>query len=210
MKRCFSLFLMCGLATTAVAASKTQKKAAKLAPSVVIMETNLGTIEIELNGKAAPKTVKNFLAYVDSKFYDNTVFHRVISNFMIQGGGFEVKGKTLTQKKTEKPIVNEAKNGLLNARGTIAMARTSDPDSATSQFFINVVDNKALDYPNPDGHGYAVFGKVVVGMDVVDKIKAVKTHQGLLSSRLPNGTYRESPARDVPVQSVILKTVRVK
>lgn len=166
---------------------------AQAADPVVVMETSMGTIKIELFPDKAPATVKNFLGYVDDKFYDGTVFHRVIGkensgkDFMIQGGGFEPGMK---QKKTKDPIVNEAKNGLSNKRGTLAMARTSDPDSATAQFFINVKDNDFLDR-SEDSAGYAVFGKVIEGMDVVDKIKAVKTGRG-----------------DVPVEDVIIKSVR--
>ena len=139
---------------------------------VVLVETSLGNIKIELFQKEAPISVKNFLDYANSGFYNGTIFHRVINGFMIQGGGFTSEMKV---KKTNPPIKNEATNGLKNDRGTIAMARTGAPDSATSQFFINVVNNDMLNRPNPDGNGYAVFGKVVEGMDVVDKIKEVKT-----------------------------------
>jgi peptidyl-prolyl cis-trans isomerase A (cyclophilin A) len=142
---------------------------------VVELKTSEGTIKLELDEKAAPVTVKNFLAYVNDKHYDGTVFHRVIDGFMIQGGGFTAEGDKLNEKKTKDPIANEAKNGLKNDRGTIAMARTSDPNSATAQFFINLVNNDRLNYPNPDGHGYAVFGKVVEGLDVVEKIGKAKT-----------------------------------
>jgi peptidyl-prolyl cis-trans isomerase A (cyclophilin A) len=138
----------------------------------VVLSTSEGDITLELNAAKAPKTVENFLAYVKSGHYDGTIFHRVIDGFMIQGGGFTPDMK---QKPTKAPIALESRNGLKNERGTIAMARTSVPDSATSQFFINVVDNPRLDYPNPDGHGYAVFGRVVAGMDVVDRIRAVPT-----------------------------------
>src|SRR5690606_38141117 len=123
----------------------------------VVVETNMGSFDIELNDEKAPITVKNFLSYVDDKFYDGTIFHRVIDGFMIQGGGMDDKMK---EKKTKAPIKNEASNGLRNDTGTIAMARTADPNSATSQFFINVNDNSSLNRPSPDGHGYAVFGKV--------------------------------------------------
>jgi peptidyl-prolyl cis-trans isomerase B (cyclophilin B) len=153
----------------------------------VVMETSLGTIKLDLDGDKAPVTVVNFLQYVDDKFYDNTIFHRVIGNFMIQGGGFEPGMK---QKKTKPPIENESGNGLSNARGTIAMARTNDLNSATSQFFINVVNNAGLDAPK-----YCVFGKVTEGMEVVDKIKAVSTGQ-----RDHHG--------DVPVQDVVIVSVR--
>jgi peptidyl-prolyl cis-trans isomerase A (cyclophilin A) len=127
---------------------------------------------LELDPTKAPKTVANFLSYVKDKHYDGTVFHRVIDGFMIQGGGFT---PDMQQKPTKGPIELEARNGLKNDRGTIAMARTGNPNSATSQFFINVVNNDMLNAPNPDGFGYAVFGKVVAGMDVVDKIRAVAT-----------------------------------
>jgi peptidyl-prolyl cis-trans isomerase B (cyclophilin B) len=149
-------------------------------------------VKIELFEDKAPVTVKNFLTYVEDKHFDGTVFHRVIETFMIQGGGFEPGMK---QKKTRDPIKNEASNGLSNARGTLAMARTSDPDSATAQFFVNVVDNKFLD-KNDSSAGYAVFGKVTEGMDVVDKIKAVKT-----------GT--KMGHKDVPNEDVVIKSIRV-
>ncbi len=159
---------------------------------IVVMTTSAGTIKIELYEDKAPISVKNFLSYVDDKFYDGTVFHRVIPTFMIQGGGFE---PGMNQKKTKAPIKNEASNGVSNARGTIAMARTSDPDSATAQFFINVEDNAGLDRANSrDGAGYCVFGKVTEGMDVVDKIKAVKTGT--------RGHHGDVPIQDVTIQSV--------
>lgn len=139
----------------------------------VILETTLGNIELELDAQKAPGTVANFLSYVDEGFYDGTIFHRVISNFMIQGGGF-LPG--MKQKSTKASIRNESANGLSNQRGTIAMARTPDPHSASSQFFINVKDNLFLDKAQAaDGHGYCVFGKVVSGLDVLDAIKAVPT-----------------------------------
>lgn len=159
----------------------------------VLMETSQGKITIELFRKEAPLSVKNFLSYVKGGFYNGTVFHRVMPGFMIQGGGFTAE---MMQKSTSRPIPNEAPNGLKNDRGTIAMARTSDPDSATSQFFINLVDNNGLNRPQPDGFGYAVFGKVIEGMDVVDKIAAVKT-----------GVRRGM--NDVPVESVEIKSVKI-
>jgi cyclophilin family peptidyl-prolyl cis-trans isomerase len=167
---------------------------ARAANPVVVMETNLGTIKIELFEDKAPVTVKNFLKYVEDKHYDGTVFHRVIKTFMIQGGGFEPGMK---EKKTREPIKNESDNGVSNQRGTIAMARTSDPDSATAQFYINVEDNKGLDGGPGKASGYAVFGRVIEGMDVVDKIKAVKT-----------GT--KGRFQDVPVEDVVIKSVRVQ
>lgn len=159
----------------------------------VLMETSKGNVKLELFAKEAPVSVKNFLAYVTSGFYGGTIFHRVINGFMIQGGGFTTD---FTQKQTNGPIRNEAANSLKNQRGTIAMARTGAPDSATSQFFINVVDNDMLNRPNPDGFGYAVFGKVVEGMDVVDRIKAVRTgvRQGM---------------GDVPVEPVVIKSIKL-
>lgn len=143
-------------------------------PVSIVLETDLGNIEIELDAAKAPKTVANFLTYVDEKAYDGTLFHRVIPGFMIQGGGFD---SDYNQKETHPAIRNEADNGLKNLRGTIAMARTNAPHSATNQFFINVADNKALDFTAKDktGWGYAVFGKVTAGMDVADKIVAVPT-----------------------------------
>ena len=138
----------------------------------VKLSTNQGDIVLELDPGKAPKTVANFLGYVKDKHYDGTVFHRVIDGFMIQGGGFAAD---MQQKPTRAPIELEARNGLKNDRGTIAMARTGNPNSATSQFFINVVNNDMLNAPNPDGFGYAVFGKVISGMEVVDKIRAVPT-----------------------------------
>ena len=141
-------------------------------PVKVLMKTSMGEITLELDSDKAPKTVANFLGYVDEGFYDGTVFHRVISGFMIQGGGL---GQDMEKKPTRDPVENEAKNGLKNVRGSIAMARTNDPHSATAQFFINHKDNANLDYPSFDGWGYAVFGKVTDGMDVVDAIAAVPT-----------------------------------
>ena len=142
----------------------------------VLVKTSQGDITIELNEEKAPGTVKNFLVYVNEGFFDNTVFHRVIKDFMIQGGGFALKEDgTIEEKATKPPIQNEAKNGLKNKKGTIAMARTPDPHSATAQFFINHKDNDFLDFPSSDGWGYAVFGEVVAGIEVVEKIAAVAT-----------------------------------
>ena len=187
MNRFFLLTLAAGTlgASQGVAADKNP---------VVIIDTSMGKIKVELYPDKAPITVKNFLGYVDDKFYDGTIFHRVISNFMIQGGGFEAgKGVNQGEKKgTKDPIKNEASNGLSNKRGTIAMARTGDPNSATSQFYINHKDNDGLDKKNdPRGVGYCVFGNVLEGMDVVDKIAAVKTK-----------------AQDVPVETVTIKSIR--
>lgn len=157
----------------------------------VKMTTSMGDIVIQLNAEKAPKTVANFIKYVQDGFYDGTLFHRVISNFMIQGGGME---SGMRQKTTQAPIENEANNGLGNAVGTIAMARTSAPHSATAQFFINVADNKFLNYQNStvQGFGYCVFGEVIEGMDVVNKIKLVKT-----GSRFGH--------QDVPLEDVIIE-----
>lgn len=159
---------------------------------LVEMKTNVGTIVLEMNTDKAPKSVENFLRYAKDGFYDGTIFHRVINNFMIQGGGFTTDYQ---QKETREAIENEAKNGLKNEAGSIAMARTSDPHSATAQFFINVADNGFLDYPGQDGWGYAVFGKVVKGMDVVNKIKDVRTGFG--------GPFPS----DVPKEQVIIEKV---
>jgi peptidyl-prolyl cis-trans isomerase A (cyclophilin A) len=161
--------LTAGLATALALSLPLAAPAQDKSPRVRL-STSLGDIVVELDAAKAPKTVENFLQYVGDKHYDGTVFHRVIGNFMIQGGGFTTD---MQQKATRAPIALEASNGLKNDRGTIAMARTSNPNSATSQFFINVVDNAGLNAPSPDGHGYTVFGKVVAGMDVVDKIRAV-------------------------------------
>lgn len=158
---------------------------------MVKLQTNFGEITIELNAEKAPITVANFLSYVDKGFYDNTIFHRVIDNFMIQGGGFDTN---MNQKNTDAEIKNEADNGLSNDKYTIAMARTSAPHSASSQFFINVADNDFLNFtaPNGSGWGYCVFGKVTSGMEVIDKIKQVAT------------TSRRGH-QDVPVEHVIIE-----
>ena len=170
----------------------------------VLLETNHGDITIELNEEKAPITVKNFISYVEKKFYDNTIFHRIIDGFMIQGGGFSNE-EMPAQKKPDGPIKNEGKkSGLSNIRGSIAMARTNDPHSATSQFFINVVDNKNLDPGGFSADGYAVFGKVTKGMDVVDKIKSVKTGSTPLKTLGGVGAMR-----DVPVKKVIIKSAKL-
>jgi peptidyl-prolyl cis-trans isomerase B (cyclophilin B) len=158
---------------------------------MVRLHTRFGVITIDLDAAKAPKTVENFLAYVKSGHYDNTLFHRVINGFMIQGGGFE---PGMRQKATQAPIVNEANNGLRNARYTIAMARTSDPNSATAQFFINVADNDFLNHtaPNEKGWGYCVFGKVVDGTDVVDRIKGVRT--------VRYGMHQDVPEQEVKIE----------
>ncbi|TDG09482.1 peptidyl-prolyl cis-trans isomerase [Paraburkholderia guartelaensis] len=162
---------------------------------MVELHTNHGVIKLELNAEKAPKTVANFLNYVKSGHYDGTVFHRVIDGFMIQGGGFDAAMK---QKPTEAPIENEANNGLKNERGSIAMARTNDPHSASAQFFINVADNDFLNHssPTPQGWGYAVFGKVVEGLEVVDKIKKVKTGS--------KGFHQDVPVDDVVIEKAVV------
>ena len=171
-------------------AAKAEEKTEVAAASKVRLKTNKGDIVIELNAEKAPITVKNFLMYVSGKHYDGTVFHRVIDGFMIQGGGMALDGGRLVEKRTGAGIKNESNNGLKNDTGTIAMARTPDPDSATAQFFINVADNDILNFPT--GGGYAVFGKVIEGMDVVNAIKGVKTGSG-----------------DVPVEPVVIERATV-
>jgi peptidyl-prolyl cis-trans isomerase B (cyclophilin B) len=155
----------------------------------VLLTTNYGNITLELDAEKAPKTVENFLAYVNAGHYAGTIFHRVIDGFMIQGGGFEPGMK---QKPTNEPVENEAKNGLKNANYTVAMARTSAPHSASAQFFININDNTFLDYPGQDGWGYCVFGKVTDGTDVVEKIKSVKTTR--------TGMFADVPTEDVIIE----------
>jgi peptidyl-prolyl cis-trans isomerase B (cyclophilin B) len=163
---------------------------------MITLHTNVGDITIELDFKNTPKTAENFLTYAKNGFYDGTIFHRVIGNFMIQGGGFDTK---MSQKKTERPIENEAKTGGKNSIGTIAMARTSDPHSATAQFFINVANNEFLNFKNEsvNGWGYCVFGTVTAGMDVVDKIKKVKT-----TTKMGH--------QDVPTEDIVIEKVTVQ
>lgn len=171
---------------------------------VVTVETSMGSFEIELYPDKAPVTVANFLAYVNDKFFDGTVFHRVMKDFMIQGGGFT---PDLRQKDTKKPIRNEADNGLKNVTGTVAMARLQQPHTAASEFFINVVDNANLDHKNKTeaGYGYAVFGKVSSGMEVVNKIRDVKTHKakGVIMGQ-------QVEMEDVPAEVVRINSIRVK
>ncbi len=180
------LGLCLGLTTSAWAQNTADLQRVKL-------QTSLGELVLELNAAKAPKSVANFVRYVQDKHYDGTVFHRVIDGFMIQGGGFTAE---MQQKPVRDPIALEAQNGLKNDRGTIAMARTSNPNSATSQFFINLVDNRGLNAPSPDGHGYTVFGKVVSGMDVVDKIRLVPT--------ATKGMHQNVPVTPVLIQTATL------
>jgi peptidyl-prolyl cis-trans isomerase A (cyclophilin A) len=183
-----ALFLLCAgaLAFSGVHAQSAPK---------VRFQTSLGDFTVEVYSDKAPKTVANFLQYVQDKQYDGTVFHRVMDNFMVQGGGMTPDMK---EKPTRGPIPLEARNGLRNDRGSIAMARTSNPNSATAQFFINVVDNPGLNAPQPDGFGYAVFGKVVSGMDVVDRIRAAPTGN--------RGMHQNVPLTPILIQSVTLST----
>ncbi len=189
-------------ATTTPSKPVAKKTAEKPAPAAateiaaapkVLLKTSLGNITLELYPDKAPKSVENFLGYVKSGFYDGTIFHRVIADFMIQGGGFT--SDLQRPKTTRAPVVNESKNGLSNLRGTLAMARTGDPNSATAQFFINTVDNARLDYAGDANPGYCVFGKVVAGLDVVDKIRAVPTGA--------QGPFRS----DVPTTPVVIEKV---
>jgi peptidyl-prolyl cis-trans isomerase A (cyclophilin A) len=170
--------------TTLLAPSNTPK---------VQFKTSLGDFTVALDAKAAPKTVENFLKYVNDKHYDGTVFHRVIQNFMVQGGGFD---KEMKQKPTRAPVAIESDNGLKNDVGTIAMARTSDPNSATAQFFINVLNNERLNKPSFDGWGYTVFGKVTEGMDTIEKIRAV-------------AVTNRSPHQNVPTTPVVIESARL-
>jgi cyclophilin family peptidyl-prolyl cis-trans isomerase len=183
-------------ASTVLAVAQAGAPAAQPAPAaagpVVVLETSLGAITIQLKPDKAPVTVENFVAYVNAKHYDGTIFHRVIPEFMIQGGGMD---KEMTEKSARAPIRNEAKNGLRNLRGTIAMARTAAPDSAKAQFFINVKNNASLDY-GIGGAGYAVFGEVTSGMDVVDRIVAVRTGN-------------KGPYQNVPIEPVVIQSARV-
>jgi cyclophilin family peptidyl-prolyl cis-trans isomerase len=193
-------FLALALSVLAISPAHAQEK-----NPVVVMDTTMGTIKIELFPREAPITTKNFLDYVDAKFYDGTIYHRVIADFMIQGGGFP---PDLKEKPTRAAIKNESSNGLANEKGTIAMAREDQPDTATAQFFINVKDNKFLDRAKAkDKVGYCVFGKVIEGMDVVDKIRQVKTGNAK-AQVLAGEKMVEENFMDVPVEPVIVKSVR--
>lgn len=197
MKQLLLSILMISFTTFAGAEGQAESDstaAKKANPVEVVISTSKGDIKLELYPEKAPKTVKNFLKYANEGFYEGTIFHRVINGFMIQGGGFDT---SFERKKTHMPIENEADNGLKNVRGSISMARTAEPHSATSQFFINHKNNTALDYPSRDGWGYCVFGKVTEGMDVVDDI--AKTPTG------PNKFIR----RDVPKETIEIKKVSV-
>jgi peptidyl-prolyl cis-trans isomerase B (cyclophilin B) len=195
MKGLTALLLGWMLCFNTLAATNSQPTAQKGKHSMVKLHTNHGDFTIELDAEKAPETVKNFLDYASSGFYDGTIFHRVINGFMIQGGGFEPGMK---QKKTNAPIKNEAANGLKNENYTVAMARTGDPQSATAQFFINVKDNDFLNYtaPNSQGYGYCVFGKVIEGKEVIDAIRKVKTGN-------------RSGFQDVPEEDVIITKAEV-
>ena len=186
--------VLAALSLASTAALPTAQAAdAPAAQPKVEFTTTLGSFVVQLDPARAPKTVANFLDYVKSGFYKGTIFHRVIPGFMVQGGGFTAD---MQKKPTRSPIPLESQNGLRNLRGTIAMARTSDPNSATSQFFVNVADNASLDYPKPDGYGYAVFGKVISGMNVIDKIVAVPTKD-------------EGPFQNVPVKPIVIEDAKL-
>jgi len=206
MKRHLALLAICLFPTLALGepAKDAGKPAAPTSTAKnpkVRLKTSDGDIVLELNAAKAPVTVENFLGYVKKKHYDGTVFHRVIDGFMIQGGGFAVEDGALIEKTTGKGITNEGQNGLKNERATIAMARTSDPNSATAQFFINVKDNDGLN------GGYAVFGKVVAGMEVVDKIKTVPTGTSKLTMRHPaTGEKLAMSAANVPAKNVVIES----
>jgi cyclophilin family peptidyl-prolyl cis-trans isomerase len=194
MRRIFApLALALAAFSAAAAAAQAPAPAPAAASPVVVLETSMGNIKITLNQAKAPGSVANFLEYVKAGHYNGTIFHRVIPDFMIQGGGMD---GSMAERPTRKPIRNEGRNGLRNSRGTVAMARTADPDSATAQFFISVRDNHRLDY-GISGAGYAVFGEVTEGMDVVDKIAAVPT-------------TRKGQLDDVPVTPVVIKKARLE
>jgi len=179
-------------AQDAALADKPKESMQAAAPKVKF-NTSVGDIVVQLDPIKAPKTVANFLGYVQDKFYNGTIFHRVIGDFMIQGGGFTANMK---QKPTKPPVVSESNNGLKNDKYTIAMARSGDPNSATAQFFINIKDNDSLNAPNPDGYGYTVFGKVVQGQEVVDRIKSVRTGS--------KGIYQNVPIEPITILSATL------
>ncbi len=193
--KCLRFPVMAGIVLAVVAQFFAMAGAAAQDAPRVKFSTSAGDIVVELYPDKAPKTVANFLQYVKDKHYDGTIFHRVIDNFMVQGGGYDSKYR---QKPTRPPVVLEASNGLKNENGTIAMARTSDPNSATSQFFINVTDNAKLNAPSPDGFGYTVFGKVISGSETVEKIKATATGAG--------GPF----ASDVPKKPIVINSATLE
>jgi cyclophilin family peptidyl-prolyl cis-trans isomerase len=190
-----SIFALANISAAQDSTTKPAEPTPAPAPKVVkvALETSKGTIELELDAEKAPISTANFVNYVKKGHYDGTIFHRVISNFMIQGGGFSAD---MSQKSTDAPIQNESKNGLKNVKGSIAMARTSAPNSATAQFFINVQDNANLDYPSFDGFGYAVFGKVSKGLEVVEAIRVVET-------------TNKGPHQNVPVDPIVIKSAKI-
>jgi cyclophilin family peptidyl-prolyl cis-trans isomerase len=192
-----AVVIICGC-SEATKEANIERNTMKPETNLVKLQTSMGNIVLELNAQAAPVTVKNFLGYVEEGFYDGTIFHRVIPGFMIQGGGFTVK---MEQKQTREPIINEANNGLGNEQGTIAMARQNDPDSATCQFFINHINNGPLNYVENGNPGFAVFGKVIEGMDTVDAIASVKT----TTRTNKKGLNMEN----VPVEPIVIKSATV-
>jgi peptidyl-prolyl cis-trans isomerase A (cyclophilin A) len=193
--RTLRIFTMRKIITSLFFVSNLLASAATLAGPKVEFKTTMGNFVVELDSVKAPKTTTNFLNYVNSGFYNGTIFHRVIDGFMIQGGGFT---PDLTQKPTNAPIVSEAQNGLKNQTYTIAMARTSDPDSATAQFFINVKDNEGLNYPNAMGNGYTVFGKVISGTQTIDAIRKIPT---MVASTPKMGRMSDVPSKTVTIES---------
>ncbi len=200
-KTIISIFLMFlfGGSIFLTAADMLLRKPQQVQIEIVVMETSLGTIEIELNRDKAPITVENFVNYVEDGYFDGLCFHRIIKGFMIQGGGLDSSGE---YRETRAPIAIESQNGLKNVRGAIAMARSSDPNSATSQFFINTVNNENLDYPSFDGYGYTVFGLVISGMEIVDAIEAVATD----TRDTPYGAMTDWPIEDIVIISAYMKT----
>ena len=193
-----------GAALVALAATQA------LAGPKVAFETSLGAFTVELNEEKAPKTVANFLAYVDDGFYEGVVFHRVIPDFMAQGGGFEARNGVYVQKAGRDPIENEADNGLLNVKGSLAMARTNDPHSASAQFFINFKDNTFLNHTakTTRGWGYTVFGQVVEGMAVVESMAYQTTTTKILTMRGPGGAAQDAPAPDVPIRDIVILSAK--
>ena len=200
-KTIISIFLMFlfGGSIFLTAADVLLRKEQKVEIEIVVMETSMGTIEIELNRKNAPITVENFVNYVEEGYYDGVIFHRIIKGFMIQSGGFDAAGE---YKETRDPIKIESQNGLKNVRGAIAMARSSDPNSATTQFFVNTANNDNLDYPSFDGYGYTVFGLVISGMDVVDAIEAISTD----TKDTIYGPMQDWPIEDITIIRAYMKT----